>query len=155
MLFILFHLGKDRYALDSLSVVEVAPMIALKQLPHAPGYVAGLFRYRGVIVPVIDLSALIRNIPCNRLLSTRIILVNHSGSDGTNHILGLMAERIVETLKISRNELSSPGIDLNEAPYLGKIICREQEMIQCIRVEHLLPESLRASLFKAETLEGR
>ena len=148
MLFILFHLGNDRYALDSRQVIEVVPMVILKRLPNAPNYVGGLFRYRGVVVPVIDLCALIRNAPCSRLLSSRIVLVSYPGSDGRKHVLGLMAERIVETLTACEADLAPSGIDLNESPYLGKIICREQEMIQCIRIEHLLPDSLRSTLFQ-------
>ena len=47
MLFLLFQLGKDRYALEASRVVEVVPLLALKQLPQAPKGVAGIFNYRG------------------------------------------------------------------------------------------------------------
>ena len=51
MLFLLFQMGKDRYALDASRVVEVMPVSALKQIPQAPKGVAGLFNYRGRPVP--------------------------------------------------------------------------------------------------------
>ena len=35
MLFLLFQMGKDRYALEASRVVEVVPMLALNQLPQA------------------------------------------------------------------------------------------------------------------------
>ena len=36
MLFLLFQLGNDRYALDASRVVEVLPLVELKHLPLAP-----------------------------------------------------------------------------------------------------------------------
>ena len=40
MLFLLFQLGNDRYVLEASRVVEVVPLLALKQLPQAPEGVA-------------------------------------------------------------------------------------------------------------------
>ena len=38
MLFILFQLGRDRYALDAAQVAEVLPLMELKALPRGrPG----------------------------------------------------------------------------------------------------------------------
>ena len=54
MLFLLFQLGKERYALEATRVVEVVPLLALKQLPQAPKGVAGIFNYRGRPVPAGD-----------------------------------------------------------------------------------------------------
>ena len=36
MLFLLFQLGQDRYALDASRVVEVVPLLTLKQFPRPP-----------------------------------------------------------------------------------------------------------------------
>ncbi len=104
MLMLLFYLGDDRYALESRRVVEVVPLVALKKLHHAPEYLAGLFDYRGLIVPAIDLCHLIRGTPCRSYLSTRIILVNYLDRSPTPHIVGLMAERITETLNKPETE---------------------------------------------------
>ncbi len=59
MLTLLFNLGKDSFAVDSARVVEVIPSINLKKLAQAPVHVAGVFDYRGKIVPVVDLCRLI------------------------------------------------------------------------------------------------
>jgi len=47
MLFLLFQLGQDRYALEASRVIEVLPLVSLKRIPQAPRGVAGLFNYRG------------------------------------------------------------------------------------------------------------
>lgn len=138
MLMLLFYIGDDRYALECRQVVEVVPRVALKKVHHAPDYIAGLFNYRNLIVPVMDLCHLIRGVPCRPNLSTRIILVNYPDRDQTIQVLGLMAERVTETLNKPETEFV-PGITVDAAPYLGKLIKDEQGMIQCIRLEYLLP----------------
>lgn len=146
MLMLLFYVADERYALECKRVVEVVPMVALKKLSSAPEYIAGLFNYRGRIVPVIDLRNLIQGDRCTRNLSTRIILVNYLDREQTQHVLGLMAERVTETLDKKESEFVDSGINVSAARYLGKLIRDEQGMIQCLQVEYLLPESQRASL---------
>lgn len=146
MLLLLFYLGDDRYALDSKRVVEVVPLVALKKLHHAPDYLAGLFNYRGRIVPAIDLCHLIRGHSCRPHLSTRIILVNYLDRQQNPYILGLMAERVTDTVNKSETEFIDSGLNTDAALYLGKMFGDEQGMVQCIRVEHLLSESQRTYL---------
>jgi chemotaxis-related protein WspB len=178
MLMLLFYVGDDRYAIESSRVVEVIPRVALKTLHGAPEYIPGLFNYRSQLVPVIDLHHLIRGNPCRPHLSTRIILVNYQRHDSpegdflsfaerdshaavapdytnarltpTSQILGLMAERVTETLNKSETEFVAPGIQVDAAPYLGEMITDEQGMIQFVRVEYLLPESQRTYLLPSQ-----
>lgn len=153
MLMLLFHLGSDRYALESNAVAEVVPLVELKRLPHAPDYVAGLLNYRGRIVPVIDLCRLTLGSPCRARMSTRIMLVNYRGAE-SNQILGLMAERVTETLHKEQVERVPAGIRLEQAPYLGDVITDKQGIIQCVQIDHLLPDSVRSALFRAGVEEG-
>lgn len=155
MLMLLFYVGDDRYALDSRRVVEVVPTVALKKLHSAPPYIPGLFNYRGHLVPVIDLCHMIQGTPARPYLSTRIVLVNcqlpdtSEGNSDNLHsplILGLMAERVTETLSKPETEFVSPGIKIDSTPYLGEMIADDRGMIQFVRVEHLLPESHKNEL---------
>jgi chemotaxis-related protein WspB len=57
-LYLLFCIGPDRYALEARDVAEVLGLRALKQVPGAPSWVAGMLERRGAAVPVIDMSAL-------------------------------------------------------------------------------------------------
>lgn len=154
MLMLLFYVGDERYAIASKRVVEVLPRVVLKKLHQAPPYIAGLFNYRNRIVPVIDLSQLIRGNPCRSYLSTRIVLVNYKSCDrqasengnGADYLLGLMAERVTETADKPDTVLADPEIQVDAAPYLGQMILDERGMIQCIRVDELLSELQRSSL---------
>src|SRR5438477_12642713 len=99
MLFLLFLLGKDRYALDASRVVEVAPLLALKRLPQAPKGVAGIFNYRGRPVPAVDLCEMATGAPAGERLSTRIMIVNYRHENGSEPLAGLIAENATEMLR--------------------------------------------------------
>jgi chemotaxis-related protein WspB len=146
MLMLLFYVGDECYALSCRRVVEVISLVELKKVVRSPNYVAGLLNYRGKIIPVIDLCQLMADQPYRPLLSTRIIVVNYLSGEDTSALLGLIAERITETLDIQETDLVDPGIKVDTAPYLGEIITDRQGMIQCIQVESLLSESQRKYL---------
>ncbi|MBE9208295.1 purine-binding chemotaxis protein CheW [Nostoc sp. LEGE 06077] len=141
MLMLLFNVGNERYAIASQKVVEVIPLVLLKTLPHTPPHIAGVFNYRGRIVPVIDVCQLMEGKPCGDNLSTRIILTNYCRDNHTQHILGLMAEQVVETLHKSASEFIDSRIQIETAPYLGQMILDEKGMIQCVQIEYLLSEA--------------
>src|SRR5580692_2688337 len=82
VLFLLFQLGHDRYALEASRVLEVLPLLELKKLPGAPRGVAGIFNYRGRPVPAVDLSEMTLGRPASERLSTRIIVVNYPDETG-------------------------------------------------------------------------
>ena len=151
MLMLLFYVGDDLYALDSSQVVEVIPRVALRKVPHAPSYITGTFNYRGAIVPIVDLCSLIQGSPSRSHLSTRIIMVNYRGNDNQDHCLGLMAERVTETLNKPHTEFVNSTLTVNNAPYLGEMILDEKGMIQRIRLEYLLPDSQQGYLLPAQT----
>src|ERR1700744_6229027 len=56
MLFLVFSLGDDRYAIDATLVVEVLPLVNWKSVPGAPRGVAGIIDYRGKPAPLLGLS---------------------------------------------------------------------------------------------------
>lgn len=75
MLFLIFSLDDDRYALEANEILEVLPVPALKSLPGTPAWVAGLASDAVGTYPVIDLSALALSRPARRVMSTRLVLL--------------------------------------------------------------------------------
>lgn len=146
-LILLLSTSQARYGLDAREILDVVPMVQLRKLPHAPEYVAGLFSYHGVAVPVVDLCGLTGDAPCRRRMSSRIILLRYPDSSGTARILGLLAERVTATAHVNEADLNSPNIRVEDAPYLDRIFSGEEGIVQCLRVDRLLPEALRRSLF--------
>ncbi len=147
MMFLLFHLGKDRYVLEARHVVEVLPLLELKQIPEAPRGVAGIFSYRGRPVPALDLSELTLNHPAGKCLSTRIIIINYPDETGKLHPLGLIAERATEIIQREAADFSQPGLKFGDAPYLGPVLTDSGGVIQWVYDQQLLTDKVRDILF--------
>jgi chemotaxis-related protein WspB len=147
MLFLLFQLGKDRYALEAGQVVEVVPLVHFKRIPHAPSSVAGIFNYHGTPVPLIDLTDLALGRPSQAKMSTRIVLINYLGESGKQHLIGLIAEYVMETIRREDCDFVDSGVTAIGSPYLGSVATDKSGIIQRIEVSRLLPESLRKQLF--------
>ena len=143
MLHLVFQAGSERFGLDVSRIVEVTPVPRLRPVPSAPEYVAGLFDYHGVIVPVIDMSRLLCGESARMLLSTRVVVVDYDGSN----LLGLLAERATETAACRQEDCRPTGVNLKDAPYLGELVRHEDGLIQRVTVEALLPASVREALF--------
>jgi chemotaxis-related protein WspB len=146
MLFVLFHLGRERYALEAGRVVEVVPLLELKQLPQAPKGMAGVFVYHGQAVPALDLCELTLGRPAAEHFSTRIIIVNFSESPGQQQLVGLIAERATETIRRDAKDFAEPPVRLTTAPFLGPVLTDERGVIQLISTERLLRDNLRGLL---------
>jgi chemotaxis-related protein WspB len=153
MLALLFSIGDDRYGLPVAAVVEVTPVLRLKKMPGAPDYVAGLCNFRGQAIPVLDISALARGVPSRPVLSTRMIVVDYPLEQGGVRQLGLLAERATETAAISEADLRPAGVQVDEAPFLGKVAISSGEMVQLIEVGQLLTQAVVALLFQEEPVE--
>jgi len=145
MLFLLFQLGADRYALPVRHVREVLPLVELKKIPQAPPGVAGVFSFHGEAVPVLDLSEFILGQPARPSLSTRILLVHYR-----QHLLGLIAENTTETIRRDAADFIDAGVTVGSAPYLGPVATDACGVIQRVELDLLLPENISALLFRKE-----
>ncbi|MGG6264831.1 chemotaxis protein CheW [Leptolyngbya sp. AN03gr2] len=143
MLLLLFHLDEDTYAIDSTHVVEVLPIVMLRKVYQVPAHVSGVFRYRNCIVPVVDLCKLIRGEASRSRFSTRIIMVRYQTRDGENAYVGLLAERVTETLNLPHLK---PIEQSNDGSYLGEVLMHDSEMIQRFHWESLITDVQNAAL---------
>ena len=142
MLFLLFQIGGDRYALEARQAVEVLPYLSLKSIPQSPRGVAGIFNYRGHPVPAVDLSALTFGRPSHERLSTRIIVIRYADQSGKSRLLGLIAERATGMVRRDEREFVDAGVHSRTAPYLGPVFMDDKGAIQLLRAQHLLAESV-------------
>lgn len=152
MLYLLFRLGGDRYALAAQQLAEVLPALNLKQLPGAAPGVAGLCNYRGRPVPVIDLSALATRLPAPRRWGTRLLMVHYSTATAgaaTPRLLGLLAENATELMRLDASAFVDGGVRNEGAPYLGPVASTDLGLVQRVELQALLPVPLREQLFAA------
>ena len=145
MLFLMFQLGTDRYAIDAKQVTEVLPLVQLRHLPHAPPGLAGIFDYHGTPVPLVDLSEIALGTPSRKWMSTRIILVKYPLETGKTHLLGILAERATETFRRPEEDFQDSGAA--GACYLGPVLADTAGIVQRIEIPRLLPPNFCNQLF--------
>jgi chemotaxis-related protein WspB len=144
----LFHIGRERYALPLAAVLRVLPVARLTALPGAPHYVPGLLDLHGVPLPVIDLSRLAGSPPAAVRYDTRILLVEVPAL-GQLRRLGLKAERVTGVGDLGP-ALAEGGVVA--APWLGQVAAAPDGagLIQLLDPTRLLAPEVEQLLFGAE-----
>jgi chemotaxis-related protein WspB len=135
MLFLTFQIGDEGYALSADHIVEILPLLDMKKIRGAAHEVAGLIRYRGRFVPVVDLAALETGQPATARMGTRIILVDLAVGAG-RELIGLIAESVTETIRCEPEDF---------APFATG----PRGLLQRLDLDGLLPPTLVADLFLA------
>jgi chemotaxis-related protein WspB len=149
-----FTVAEQAYAIESRRVVEVLPLIPVRPIPHTPNYVLGIFTYRGRLVPLVDLGIRLAAGPLAGRLSTRVIVVETALAGGDPRLLGLVAENVIAICSAEDAEASLPPLDVEAAPFLGRILRIRGRTIQLIVIEQLLPEAVTTGLFHPPTTAG-
>ncbi|MFT0170539.1 chemotaxis protein CheW [Paraburkholderia mimosarum] len=151
MLFLLFELDGERYALDAREIVHVLPLAPVRAFPGTPAYIAGVIDYEGAPVPVVDLSMLALGRPARALMSTRLVLVHDHGDDAGScappRRLALLLECATRTQSIAPERFAEGGIATPEARWLGPVARDEHGFVQWVKVAQLLDARVRALLF--------
>ena len=152
MLLLIVKLGPERYAIETNQVAEVIPRVRMREVPHAPDFVVGLFVFRGAVVPVIDLRKLMWGKECELFLNTRIVLVRLDD----DRLLGLMAEDVTDTKQSSELTNVETGIEVEKAPYLSTMGVGEGVgMVQLIDIYKLLDQKAQELLYSSiDEFEG-
>lgn len=143
MLYFLFQLGEESYALALRQVQRVIPRVATRPLPLAPPEVIGLAAYHGRPLPVVDLCQRVLGRPCRERLSTRIMVV----SLGTG-LVGLLVESLTRVVTLTEDCFHAPGLTLATARFLGDVAQVEDSWAQRVELEELIGPELR-QLFAA------
>ncbi|MHC6227040.1 chemotaxis protein CheW [Pseudomonas sp. X10] len=154
VLYLVFQIAGQRFALDAREVIEVLPRRALKPIAQAPAWVAGILAHRGALVPVVDMSSLSFGQPAPLRTSTRLVLVHYRADAQRPDLqLGLILEQATDTLRCHSGEFQPYGLDTGEAPYLGPVRQDSEGMLQRISVNDLLPDEARQLLFPGEPIQ--
>ena len=149
MQYVKFNLDEFRYVLSISDVVEIIPFVRLTPLPNLPDYLAGLCNYRGFSVPVIDLCSLFLKRPCNKKLSTRIIVVEVMENNSDKRMVGLMVEKATEIIKVKEDSFMDAGVYGDDLPYLGPVVADSTGLVSRIQPNEIFSQIDSEILFPA------
>jgi chemotaxis-related protein WspB len=148
VLHLVLHLGSDAYALRASDVRRVLPLARLTPLPTAPPEVAGLLDFHGTAVPVLDLVRLALGRDALARHTTRIVLVDHPRPGPRSRLLGLIAERVTDAVKIEPEGFAEHGVGADRA-WCPSVASVNGKLVQTVSIADLLTEELAARLFAA------
>jgi chemotaxis-related protein WspB len=141
MLVLTFRIGDDKLAIDIRRVREVVPRVRLLPVSGSPDWHAGVFVYRGEVVPVVDLYRLVGAEPCPPHLSSRIILIAPRQASGDKRLVGLLASQVADTRELPPNAKSLPNVvDVGERD-LGPLIADRTGVLRLFDPDRFLPEA--------------
>ena len=149
MLLLTFQIGSERYAVRATEVIEILPLTTIREIPQAPSYIAGMLDYRHTILPVIDLIQLTQERNHKKVLSSRILVMSYPLED-KNMSVGVIAEKVTDTINISDDTLTDTKIKLPNANYLGDVHNENGEFIQLVEVKSILTQDIKDMLFQNE-----
>jgi chemotaxis-related protein WspB len=134
-----FRAGAEPLALNIRSVREVLPRVNVRPVSGSPDWLAGVFVYRGDVIPVIDLHRLTGAGECPPHLSSRIILVRRSMPDGNEQIVGLLATQVADIREILAEEPRLAGIATGTGADLGPVVADGNGTLRLVDPDRLLP----------------
>ncbi len=144
-LLLMFYISNKKYAIDATSVEEIIPLVRIESIAEAKGNIIGYINYRGTMIPVIDLALQLTGQPSRKLLSTRIIIINTSGFDQGDMLIGMIAEKVTETKHIDEADIKYPVIEDSEKTLNG-ILYGNEGIVRRLRFDHLLPGNKNMNL---------
>jgi len=101
---VIVRLGDGRFAVALEQVAEVGKVPIVTRVPGAPGWVAGVVNWRGRILAVLDLGALLGADPGVRCTTTRlVVLVTESAT------VGVLVDAVVGTAALGSDHEPVPS----------------------------------------------
>jgi purine-binding chemotaxis protein CheW len=105
--FVTLGIDQEVFGVPVESVLEILDMRSIFRVPEAPHYLVGLIDLRGRSIPVLDLRAKL-GLPAMPTTETTRILVLEVEVAGRKLVLGLVADRVIEVLAFSADDIEPP-----------------------------------------------
>lgn len=142
-----FYVDDNRYVLPAHDIIAVVPLVSLHEVPQGPEYVVGILNYHGESVPVIDIRTLMTGERTDNRLSTRIAIVKFAANKRKQHLIGLLAEKLTEVMRIDEAQFKPSGVANKKTAYLGDVVTDSRGILQRLNTAELIPITAQKILF--------
>jgi purine-binding chemotaxis protein CheW len=95
-----FHLGKQVFCVNIMSVREIRGWAPSTTLPHSPPHVLGVINLRGSVIPVIDMAIRLGLPAIKPTERSAIIVTNIAGK-----LVGLLVENVSDMITVNNADL--------------------------------------------------
>lgn len=107
-----FNLGEGRYGIACDLVTEVLPMLAVRQLPRAPGAIVGVATVRGSLLPLLDPRGRLGLAAWEPTVHAHILAVKAGGKT-----VGLVVDSAEDVFTVPLGQICKPGGLTPKVPY--------------------------------------
>ncbi|MGR3764937.1 chemotaxis protein CheW [Rossellomorea sp. NS-SX7] len=122
---VVFHAGREEYALSIDHVVSIEKMDNINPIPHLPSYVLGLVKVRNELIPVMDMSSILYNQQLNKEEGSFLIVVYTETLQ-----IGLLVKEAKEILEVADGSITDVGLlAYSKTKYFNGVINLENRMI--------------------------
>ncbi len=132
--FITFISGEQEFGADIMAVREIRGWTTTTPLPHAPAYVRGVINLRGVVLPVIDLKALLGYGHTEANIKHVIIVVKCA-----DRTIGLLVDAVSDILTAGGSDIqATPELSRDEqSQFVDGIAVLDKRMVTILGLERL------------------
>jgi purine-binding chemotaxis protein CheW len=140
--YITFRSGEQEFGADIMAVREIRGWTQTTSLPHAPSYVCGVINLRGVVLPVVDLSARLGRAMTETSSKHVIIVVK-----AAERTIGILVDAVCDILTVSPGEIQpTPELARDEqATFVEGIAILDTRMVTVLNIVRLAESLVGAS----------
>ncbi|MBN8190860.1 chemotaxis protein CheW [Bacillus sp. NTK074B] len=136
---VVFHAGKEEYALPVENVVSIEKVEEIRAIPHLPQFVMGIIKVRGEMIPVLDLGNILYGTTAGTETGMFLLVVQTKTMQ-----IGMVVKEAKEILEVSEESITNVGLlAYSKTNYFSGIINLEDKMITQIDAD-VLVESLES-----------
>jgi len=112
-----FVLGTEQYAVPISQVKEIIHHCNATKLPATPKYMEGIINVRGKIIPVINLTAMLKLAP-TAATEKRIVIVETSSLE-----FGIVVDAVSEVIRIEQSNIEpNPSLSTFKTTISGALV---------------------------------
>jgi chemotaxis signal transduction protein len=131
---IVVRLGRGRFAADLASVAEVGRVPDITRIPGVPAWLAGVANWRGRILPILDLRALLGAEVVGATRSSRLLVLTQRSV-----LVGVLVDTVEGTMTLDAEVAAVPaGLPAEAAGLLSGQLARDDGPVAVIDVDAVM-----------------
>lgn len=148
--YLTFSLGREVYAFEILSVVEIIGFMEITVIPQLPKFILGVINLRNNVIPIMDLRARFQMNPKETDDETVFIILQTSNGN-----MGVMVDKVLDVINISDENIENTpdfGTKINTDFILGlgKV---NSKVIILLSIKDVLTDEIHDFVTSTEKLE--